>query len=126
MVIFEKIKLYLFIDLLENLDDDDSDIEFNDSEEENSEKDISKKNINKSFKKNKSDDLGSLFASADEFASILDEEPDFMAGTSHAVLNKDLARKLHFFLKFYFFYGNKTQLFLFSRQKTNNLGTEKA
>ncbi|GLV42792.1 uncharacterized protein CBL_03532 [Carabus blaptoides fortunei] len=39
----------------------------------------------------KKNDFNSIFASADEFASILDEEPNFMAGTSNAVSNKDNA-----------------------------------
>lgn len=45
-------------------------------------------------KMKKKDDITSVFASADEFAELLDEEPDFMAGSSQAMSNKDNASML--------------------------------
>lgn len=89
---------FLFSDFINDLDDDDaSEIEFNESDEEDME-DEPKKKKSKKWQV-KGDDIKSLFASADEFASILDEEPDFMAGTSHAVSNKDKAGREPFLLK---------------------------
>lgn len=87
--LFILIQLNFFKDLIDDLDDEDkSDIEFND---EDSESDDEKQTKNKKHKKG--GDINSLFAAADDFASILDEEPDFMAGTTHAVSNKDKARE---------------------------------
>lgn len=55
---------------------------------------------NKKPKKKKKEKT-SVFASADDFAELLDEEPDFMAGSSQAVSNKDNARKYQIDQPFY-------------------------
>lgn len=72
------------IDLSEDIDDDDEDIVFSDDEELNNK-------MKQKLKKNKS--LNSLFASADEFASILEEEGSskIAPGSSNAFANKDKA-----------------------------------
>lgn len=80
---------------------DQSDTEFgSDSDEEQNVKEPVK-GKNKLGKKGKNkNDFNSIFASADEFASILDEEPNFMAGTSNAVSNKDNARMYLCFMQY--------------------------
>lgn len=78
-------------ELIDDLEDDElSDIVF-ESDEESNEK---PKQIRKSLKQKKGD-IGSLFASAEEFASILEDEgtSGVVSGSSNAVSNKDNSSK---------------------------------
>lgn len=79
------------LELIDDLDDDElSDIVFESDDESNQK--VEK--IRKSLKK-KQGDLGSLFASAEEFASILEDEGSsgVISGTSNTVSNKDNSSK---------------------------------
>lgn len=82
-------------------DEDNSDAdfedEFEDEDDEMNNSDISseQEQSKKNGKKKKANTSGSLFASAEEFASILEDEGSSKAkpGSSHAVSNKDNASK---------------------------------
>ncbi|CAG9770496.1 unnamed protein product [Ceutorhynchus assimilis] len=84
------------LDLIDGLSDDDEDLDFpsdfpSDSEDETP---ASKRNLKKSLKKkSKTDDMSSVFASAEEFASLLDEEGSSKQkpGSSNVMENKDKA-----------------------------------
>lgn len=80
------------LDLVNDLSDDEEDMEFlSDSEEE--EQSSSKKSLKKFKKKVKKDDISSLFASAEEFASLLEDEGSskYKPGSSNVMENKDKA-----------------------------------
>lgn len=74
-------------------DDDLSDVSFDSDGEDINDK----TNKNKKFKKKKSGDDGSLFASAEEFASLLEDEgqSSIAPGGSNVVSNKDNASKYY-------------------------------
>ncbi|CAH0547490.1 unnamed protein product [Brassicogethes aeneus] len=85
-------------DLIGDLDDDDEEIEFGDSEDDNDDNEETSnkkkiKNVKKKVKKLDKNDITSLFASADEFASILEDEGSskIKPGGSNAVSNTDNA-----------------------------------
>lgn len=81
----------MVLELIDDLEDDElSDIVFESDEESDPETE----KIRKSLKK-KQGDLGSLFASAEEFASILEDEASsgLISGSSNTVSNKDNSSK---------------------------------
>lgn len=72
-------------ELIGNTDDDDSDIVFDEDDE----------TVDERSKKKKNNKFENIFASADEFASILEEEGNsaYAPGSSNAMMNKDKAGK---------------------------------
>lgn len=81
----------IFADLIDGLDDDDlSDISFESDEEEEEEE-----TGNKKGSKRRAAGNHSIFASAEEFASILEDEGSsrIAPGSSNVVSNKDNASK---------------------------------
>lgn len=86
---------FVFPDAIgDDMDDDDlSDIAFDSDGEDTNDRN----NKNKKFKKKKSGDEGSLFASAEEFASLLEDEgqSNIAPGGSNVVSNKDNASKYY-------------------------------
>lgn len=77
---------FLILELIGDLGDDDGeDIDFKEED----------RDVLKKIKKNKND-LNTLFASADEFASILDDEGSSKVapGSSRVLSNKDNASKI--------------------------------
>lgn len=91
--------IFFALDLLQDLEDDDEEIVFSDEEEE--EEDDKKKSRNNK-KKNKS-----VFAPAEEFAQLLEDEADAIGkpGSLNTLSNKDKSRKfeLKLFRKIKFF-----------------------
>lgn len=80
--------MYLILELINVSDDDGSDIVFDSDDDD---REGSKKS--KSNKLNLKDDIQSMFASADEFAMLLEEEGNSgtKPGSSSAFENKDNA-----------------------------------
>lgn len=78
---------------MDDLSDNDEDIEFlSDSEDEDKLDNKKKKSLKK---KSSKDDISTLFASAEEFASLLEDEGSSKQkpGSSNVMQNKDKASK---------------------------------
>lgn len=104
------------LELIRDLDDDEmSDIVFDSDDEENT-------SSKKGKKKQPKLDLSSVFASAEEFASILEDEGSSFAapGTSNVISNKDNASKYENNSGFYWILN-----LVLTRCQTINVGREK-